>query len=164
MRTRTDVLLFALLLGALIPLEFVCALLAYETVGETTSGIYLVSIIGLNLLFLAVAFRYRAVAAIAVVGLALLIIPYQVILGDRLLRVQAEVTRLVSSVYEQKFMSGVFPSDLSGYTFSDTEMKTFIQSYQVSQTCEQFTIFYRVGSESTSHWYSSEDGWGYYPD
>lgn len=164
MRIRTDVFLFALLLGVLIPLELLCALLAYETIGEITSSIYYISIVGLNLLFLVVAFRYRVVAAMGVVGLALLIIPYQAILGNRLLRVQAEVTRLVSSVYEQKVMSGAFPSDLSGYTFSDAEMKTYIQSYQVSQTCEQFTVFYWVGTESTSHWYSSEDGWGYYPD
>jgi hypothetical protein len=164
MRTRTEPLLFALLLGVLIPLELLCALLAYETLGQVTSSIYFIGIVGLNSLFIILALRYRAAAALSVVLLALLIIPYQVVLGQRLLRVQAEATQIVAFVFEQKVQSGAFPSDLSNYTFHDADMKAYIQSYQLDEVRAQFTVFYRVGTESTSHWYSSKTGWGYYPD
>lgn len=161
---KETIIVFVLLLGVLIPLELFCAVLAYETIGEITSSLYVIGVIGLNLLFIVLAFRYRTVAALGVVVLALLVIPYQVVLGQRLLRVQAEVTHIVSYAYEQRIMSGEFPSDLSSYAFHDIAMEVYIQRYQIDQTHEQFTVFYRVGTESTSHWYSSADGWGYYPD
>jgi hypothetical protein len=164
MKTKTENFLFVLLLALLIPLELLCARLAYETLGEIISAFYFLSIIGLNLLFIILAFRYRAAAALGAVGLALLIIPYQIILGDRLIRVQAEASQIVSYVYEQKIQNGVFPSDLSCYIFHDPTMKTYIQNYQLDEVGKQFKVFYRVGTESTSHWYSSDTGWGYYPD
>ncbi len=126
--------------------------------------IYFIGVVGLNSLFIILAWRYRTAAAVSVVLLALLIIPYQVLLGQRLLRVQAETTQIVAFAFEQKAQSGAFPSDLSNYTFHDADMKAYIQSYQLDEVGEQFTVFYRVGTESTSHWYSSETGWGYYPD
>jgi hypothetical protein len=164
MKIKSEILPFILLTGALIPLEFLCALLAYETLGEITSGIYFIGIIGINLLLIVLAFRYLTVSALGVVGLALLIIPYQIMLGNRLMRVQAETTRIVSFAYEQKAKSGTFPSDLSGYAFYDVEMKPYIQSYELGEVNKQFTVFYRIGTESSSHSYSSKDGWGYYPD
>jgi hypothetical protein len=164
MKSKNETLLFALIAGILVPLEVVCALLAYETLGEITSMIYFIGIIGINTLLFLLALRYRTVAALGMVGLALLIIPYQIMLGDRLMRVQAETTRIVAFVYEQKLKNETFPSELSGYIFTDTAMKTYIQSYEIDEVSQQFTVFYRVGTESTSHWYSSEGGWGYYPD
>jgi len=161
---KETIIVFVLLLGVLIPLELFCAVLAYETIGEITSSLYVIGVIGLNLLFIMLAFRYRVAAMLGVVVLALLVIPYQVVLGQRLLKVQAEVTHIVSYAYEQRIQSGVFPSDLSGYAFHDTALEVYIQRYQLDQAQEQFTVFYRVGTENTSHWYSSTDGWGYYPD
>ena len=90
MKTRTEIIPFALLLGVLIPLELVCAALAYETIGEITSRLYIIGVIGLNALVIALAFRYRVAATLCAVALVLLVIPYQVVLGERLLRVQAE--------------------------------------------------------------------------
>jgi hypothetical protein len=86
----------------LIPLELLCARLAYETLGEIASSIYFIGVITLNIVCILIAYRYRAIAALCAVGLSLIIIPYQIMLGNRLLRVQAEVTRLVTYVYEQK--------------------------------------------------------------
>jgi hypothetical protein len=164
MKIKSETLLFILLVGTLIPLEIICALLAYETLGEITSQLYFISVIGINLLLVMLAFRYRTIATLGIVGLALLIIPYQVILGNRLIRVQAETTRIVSFVYEQNAQNGTFPTDLSKYTFHDMETKAYIQSYELDAENKHFMVFYRVGTESTSHWYSSKDGWGYYPD
>jgi len=163
-RAKTETLIFALLLGVLISLELLCAVLAYETMGAIISRLYAISIVGLNLLLIVLAFRYRVAATLGAVAVALLIIPYQVVLGHRLLRVQAEATRIVSYAYEQRVQGGVFPSDLAGYAFHDSEMKDYIQSYQLDAVGGRFTVYYRVGTESTSHWYSSTEGWGYYPD
>jgi hypothetical protein len=164
MKIKSEIFLFIILICTFVPLEILCTLLAYETLGEITSKLYLISTIGINLLLFVLFFRYQSVAILGVFVLALLIIPYQTMLGNRLMRVQAETIHIVAFVYEQKTTSGKFPSDLSRYSFHDVEMKTYIQSYQLDEADEKFTVFYRIGTESTSHWYSSKEGWGYYPD
>lgn len=164
MKTKTEIILFAILMASLIPLELFCGILAYETLGAVTSQVYLAGTLLFNLAFIILAFRYRSVAILAVIVFALLIIPYQLVLGQRLLRVQAEATRIVAYAYEQKIQTGAFPANLSGYTATDAEMMNYIQNFQLDETGEQFTVHFRVGTENTSHWYSSEDGWGYYPD
>lgn len=162
MKIRTWAVTFTLLFGSLVVIEFLCALLAYDTIGEVTSGIYILGVVLLNLMIAALAFRYRVAAVVGAVVVALLVIPYQVVLGHRLLRVQEEAGRIVAYAYEQRIHGGAFPSDLSGYKFHDAQMKTYVQDYQILG--DEFALRYRVGTESTSHWYSSVDGWGYYPD
>ena len=160
---KKENVLYILLLGLLVPIEIFCAFLAFETIGEIVSILYFF-VIGLNLLFIVLAFRCRTLAALGVVLLAIAIIPYQLYLGHRLLRVQAEASRIVSYVYEQKLDTGEYPPTLSNYKFHDPEMKQFIRSYSVEPDSSEFLLFYRVGTESTSHSYISEIGWGYYPD
>ncbi len=164
MKTKTEIILFAALMISLIPLELFCGILAYETLGAVTSQVYLVGTVLFNLAFIILAFRYPSVTILAVIIFALMVIPYQLVLGQRLLRVQAETTRIVAYAYEQKSQAGAFPANLSGYTAIDIEMFNYIQSFQLDETGEQFTVYFRVGTENTSHWYSSKDGWGYYPD
>jgi hypothetical protein len=160
---KTETWLFALLLGTLVPLEVFCAYLAYETIGEVVSVLYFLAV-GINLVFILLAVRSRSLAALGVVALALLIIPYQLFLGQRLVRVQAEATRIVSFAYEQKISTGEYPPDLGSYTFHDPEMEKYVQEYRADKSLGGFVVFYRVGTESTSHSYSPRYGWGYYPD
>lgn len=160
---KPDFILFLLLLALAIPLEIACAFLAYETLGEIHRGVYFLAI-GLNLAFVVVAFRYRMAAAIGVLVLALAIVPYQLRLGHRLLRVQAEAACIVGWAYDQKLAVGSFPANLSAYGFRDPATKRFIQSYGRSPDRGGFLLIYRVGTETTSHWYCPKDGWNYYPD
>jgi hypothetical protein len=160
---KIEVLLFVLLMAVIVPLEVVCAFLAYETIGEVISALYFLAL-GINLLFILLALRSRSLAALGVVILALVIIPYQVVLGQRLLRVQAEAARIVTFVYEHKVNSGEYPPDLADYTFNDPEMKKYVQTYNLDESRGGFVLCYRVGTESTSHWYDPDNGWGYYPD
>ena len=155
--------LFIALVGIIVPLEVLCAYLAFETIGEVTSTLYFMAI-GLNLLFIVLAIRFRTLAALSVILLALAIIPYQLLLGHRLVRVQAEASRLVTYAYEERTDTGEFPRDLANYEFHDQKMETYIQDYRVKEDGGEFSLFYRVGTETTSHYYSSELGWGYYPD
>jgi len=164
MKTKTHFFSFLLLTGILVPLELFCASLAYETIGEITSRLYFLGIIPLNLLFIALFFRFQKTAMLGVVALALIIIPYQLLLGTRLLRIQAETVRIVAYVYEEKEKTGAYPVDLSAYTFQDAHIQPFIQGYRLDPLKEHFIVYFRVGTDTTSHWYSSETGWGYYPD
>ena len=53
----------------------------------------------------------------------------------------------------------------TAYDFRAAAVRPFIQSYARNETdCGGFCLFYRVGTESTSHSYSPRNGWGYYPD
>jgi hypothetical protein len=160
---KVETWLFVLLLGVLVPLEIFCAYLAYETLGQVVSALYFLAV-GINLVFILLAVRSRSLAALGVVALALVIIPYQLLLGQRLVRVQAEAARIVSFAYEQKIATGEYPPDLASYTFYDPEMEKYVQDYQVDASLGGFVVFYRVGTETTSHSYSPRYGWGYYPD
>jgi hypothetical protein len=160
---RTEKLLLILLLAALVPLEIVCARFAYETLGEVTSSLYLLAV-GLNLVFILLAQRSRALAAVGIVLLALAIIPYQLLLGDRLLRLQDEAGRIVAYAYEEKIATGEYPPTLEAYTFHDPDVMPFIQRYDVEADGTGFTLAYRVGTENTSHTYISQTGWSYYAD
>jgi hypothetical protein len=160
---KTETLLFVLLVGFLIPLEIFCADLAFETIGEVASTLYFIAV-GINLLFLVLAFRNRMLASLGVFLLAIVIIPYQLYLSDRLVRVQTEASHIVAYVYQERIDTGEFPSNLADYEFHDREMEQFIKTYRVENDGSQFSLFYRVGTENTSHYYLSESGWGYYPD
>lgn len=102
--------------------------------------------------------------AVTCVVLAAAIIPYQLMLAKRLIDVQAEATRIVAFAYRAKADTGGFPADLSGYSFANPEVARFVQEYDRYRNTDGFQLLYRVGTESTSHWYSSKTGWGYYPD
>jgi hypothetical protein len=160
---KAEIFLFGLLVGFLVPLEVFCAYLAFETIGEIVSTLYFLAA-GLNLLFILLAFRKRTLAALGVVLLATAIIPYQLYLGNRLVRVQAEASRIVTYVYAERIDTGEYPSSLANYEFHDPGVKRFIQSYRVEDDAGAFALFFRVGTENTSHYYLSQTGWGYYPD
>jgi hypothetical protein len=155
--------LLALLMLVLVPLEVACAYLAFETLGEVTSMLYFIAV-AVNLLFILLAIRRPGAAAVGAFVLGLVIIPYQAVLGQRLIRVQAEAARIVSYAYEERLESGEFPADLAGYAFHDPGTESYIQNYSLSDEYRGFVLAYRVGTENTSHTYSPKDGWSYYPD
>ena len=166
-RITTETVLLALLALVLIALEIVSANLAYETIGAVARILYFLAI-GINLVFLLVAVRKPMVAAVGMVLLALAIVPYQFTLAQRLWRAQTEAARIVTFAYEQKLATGEYPTSLADYRYHDREMKTYIQQFQRDAAfagfIREFILCYRVGTESTSHCYSPEDGWTYYAD
>ncbi len=162
---KSETALFWMLLGCVVPIELFCAVLAYETIGEIFSTLLIFVIIVLNIAFTAIAIRRSTVlAGLAVVLLALAIVPRQLGLGLRLWGIQNEASQIVGYVYEKKIDTGEFPADLSDYTFANPDVKDLIQSYERLNDGADFMLLYYVGTETTSHWYSSETGWGYYPD
>lgn len=164
MNKKSEFILLGLLLVVVLPLEIIAAKLAFHTLGEVYQSLYFLVMIVLNLPFLILAFRSRTLAAIGIAVVALALIPYQFYLGYRLVRMQEETTRIVAYAYEHKASEGAYPADLAGYEFSDPALAAYVQEYFLSEDGADFMVRYRVGTVNTSHWYSSESGWGYYPD
>jgi len=163
MPTKIETILFALLITLLILLEVAFALLAYFTLGEVISSLYILPI-SLNLLFVLLFFRRRHVAVIGMIILALLLIPVQVVLGIEMARVQVEAARIVTYVYGYRDQTGRYPANLSEYVFHDPEMRPHFGAYQRDGEPPGFVLYYWAGSATNSYWYSSHTGWGYYPD
>jgi hypothetical protein len=56
-----------------------------------------------------------------------------------------------------------FITDLTGYRFSYPRLAGRIHYTRLRQP-GSVQVTYYVGTPSTSHWYTPEGGWGYYPD
>ena len=164
MPTKTETILFALLLSLLILVEVACALLAYFTLGEVMSAFYIVMISLLNLFCALLFFRHRRAAIVGVVSLALLIIPVQIALGIEVARVQVEAAHIVTYVYAYHDQTGQYPANLDAYTFHDPALRSRFGTYQRDSAPAGFVLYYWAGSATNSYWYSSHTGWGYYPD
>jgi hypothetical protein len=153
---------FVMLLAIAVPIEIVCAVLLYATRGDIVSGAVGMSVllnIGAILLY---TFRWR-IAAITLAGaLALSIVAFAVRDGYELLRVQEEAARTVSYVYETRISTSELPADLKGYRWQSADLARDI--HYTRESADAFTVVYSVPGSHSNYWYSSSDGWHYYPD
>ncbi len=151
------------LLGILVPLEIGCVVLCYYTVGESASGIVVVGVF-LNLGFLLLfALGGRKVSIVLVVLIAILIIPYQALLGGCWWTLHQESTNIIEYATAQRAQTGKCPSDLSQYRFRYPGTKWLIR-YRENEG--DFSVSYHIGSSNTSHDYNGRSAgrWFYYPD
>jgi hypothetical protein len=155
-------ILAIIVLGA----EFGSAALAHDTVGEVWSMILFGAVIALNGLAFAIAWMSRSAAVTAVMLLpaAILVVPRQVQLGLRLSHLQQEGRALVAYLDTVKATTGQYPSDLSGYVFQRLGNRPYFYHYSRDLQEGGFVLYYYVADASTSHRYSPQDGWTYYPD
>ncbi|RXK55049.1 hypothetical protein ESB00_03880 [Oleiharenicola lentus] len=160
---RNERIICGLIFLCCLPLEALCAYLAFETIGEIVSLLYFIAA-ALNLPLAVLAWKKPLIGAIACIVLAAAIVPYQLVLAKRLVDVQAEATRIVAFAYSTKGDTGSFPSDLRSYSFANPSVARFFQKYTRFRNSDGFQLVYRIGTVSTSHWYSTEGGWGYAPD
>lgn len=161
---RNQYVSFIALLAVLVLLEALSARLAYHTVGAVFSGLmYLAIALNLVPLVMYLAHRHLLATALALVlGLAL-VVP-QVVFGERLYALQAEAARIVAYAYDTRAQTGAFPASLDGYTFADPGLAEHFHEYGTSEEQGGLYVSYWVSTPSTSHYYSVEHGWGYYPD
>ena len=153
----------ALLFLLAIPVEIFCTYIAYYTDGDLIVGVWSTLIL-LNFIFIAIAFKYQTVAAILSSALALLLIPEIFCSCVRYIHIQDEAARIVTYAYEYKLETGNFPRDLSGYTFKYPSLKKHISKYEVDPEEGGIFLAYWINNSTAFHWYSSNRGWGYYPD
>jgi hypothetical protein len=156
--------ILVLCLVLLIPAEVICAEASFETVGEITHWMVWMAVVGGNAFVLVLAAVSRPAAIAFALVLGLIIVPYQLVLMRRHAHVQHEAARIVAYAYETRAETGAFPGDLSGYEYERPAVERFIQGYATGADYGGFRVWYRVGTPSTSHWYSPRGGWDYYPD
>lgn len=154
----------------LIFIELICARLAYFTLGEINEILFLFLILfqGIVMAAYLLGKRMRPIAW-GIASIALLIIPYQLMLTTRWFLIQRDITEIIGYIYEQRLETGEYPADLSAYPNQD-----MLQSYvrytrydegndEVNQT--YFIVSHYIGTETTQHWYDSRtQSWEYYPD
>ena len=151
-------LLFVLAALVLVPVEIFCVWSSLETQGEVIEGL-LRLMLGINLIPLAL-FWWRPQAALLVaVLLFALIVPYQLVLLNRLTRINNEVVRIVDSRLRFRATGTPLPVTLDNYTFKDPSVRQYIHSYTVSDDLSEFSLYYFVVNPGISHWYRSKDGW-----
>lgn len=154
--------ILVVLLCIVVCLEIISAILAYETLGEVFRTFYWAAI-ALNVIFVVLALRHPNAAVIAILGLALLIIPYQFWLATRLWQLQNEAAAIVAFVYQEKLATDVYPASLADYSFQNASLSPHFHYQTGSPQCA-FSVEYFVGTPTTSHSYCSSEGWSYYPD
>jgi hypothetical protein len=147
----------------LLPTEFYCVVSALETQGEVIQGL-LWMLLWLNVVWMALFWWFPRLALGGLFAMGLLIMPYQVLLLDRLTRLNAEITRLVDSRLRLRTEGQPVPSTLDDYKFSDPQLRRFIGSYGVDENGRDFYISFFVVDPGISHSYNSKTGWFYYPD
>ena len=149
---------------SLIVVELFCAKLAFETIGEVASGVYffavLLNIIPIALLLLR---KQQAVAVSVIFFIGVIIVPYQIFLGNKLLLLKEEASNITAFIYDQKIKDGNYPQNLSDYQFLHQSIKKHFD-YRIESN-DKFVVSFYVGTQGTSHFYSSEiKRWEYYPD
>ena len=144
-------------------LEKFCAELAFHTIGEVLSWLDHVFVIWLNVIpIILYAVKFRKIAVVIILALALLLIPHQLFLGYRFIQLQDEAHAIVEYAYKTKVQTGSYPEDLSKYEFKNPHLEKHIQRYESKDN--SFRFWYFVGTTGTSHSYSPDGGWFYYPD
>jgi len=152
----------------LVALEIYCAKLAFENLAEIISDFLLYIIVPINIIPILLLFSGKkirlAIGILMVLGL--IVVPYQLFLNDKLINLKEESANITAYLHKYEIVNKKLPSDLSGYTFSFPKLQKNFNYYIDKQSGkEQFYLTYFVGSNSTHHFYSSEDDkWGYNPD
>ena len=155
----------------LILIEIICAKLAFHTLGEISSHMYffVIALNSIPIIFI-LKKKQEQLATATLCIIALLIIPYQLYLGNLLLSLKEEAANITAYVYEEGLDTGEYPKDLAGYIFSTEKLKNhfryyIVQSHHASNERDGFYLDYFVGTKNTSHYYQSANRqWRYYPD
>ncbi len=71
---------------------------------------------------------------------------------------------IVAWIESQHAATGAYPADLSGYSFRFSPSPRRFQLGRYHATPSGYSVAWYVVTPSTSHWYASDTGWGYYPD
>lgn len=154
-------------------LEVAAARVAWETLGEIESALYL-GLVLLNLVPLAVYLvgttpidRPARARRLGWMGLGLLflwIVPYQAYLAWWAVRLEREAARVVGWVYEQRLSEGAYPAGLEGYEPRDARAFQELDYQPDPASPREFVVSYSIGTRTTSHWYRPSSNWFYYPD
>ncbi len=144
--------------------------LAYYTIGEIVATGYWFAILipGASFVILGLFARTRRLGYVWLLTLAAMLVPYQLALEARWYRLDAEARLITSYLKAYHAGHGAYPANLSGYSFQPPEMalefwyRTGTNGTGIPSPA--FCLGYHIGAEYTSHSYTPEGGWFYYPD
>lgn len=153
--------IFAVLLVLLFAsLEILLAANVLYTEGEVMQAFYSF-LLFLNIPIFAAAIAKPQWGAWAAVGLAVVLLPWQVFQNRRLVQLQEDVTLVIRHVDEQKSLTGKLPDNLSGYQFRHGWTKDHVRYHKKDR---EYRIDYFLNDPGIGYWYTSEGGFDYYPD
>lgn len=141
------------------------SLLQYNVIyteGEVMQGLFTL-LIGLVAACALIGFYRRKVAVWCVVlfgGSLLLWQAYQI---RQWALIHEDVVAIVRFAEDLKTKTGHYPSDLEGYVFKNPQVKTHIYRLSLDEA-QGFRISYFMNQPGITYWYSSKEGFNYYPD
>lgn len=169
--------LFTVAAAVLIPLEILCCFLSLHTI----IGIPMLLVVllvwanaGVVVFRLSKPHGYQVASWICLALIAALVIPYQCLLGLRLLHLHSEAKQIIHYAYNYKLQYGGFPRDLREYSFRHSRLRSHFVYFGGGQDDkftypfqddpkydrgDKFSLRYFVGDRSTGYWYSSRTGW-----
>jgi hypothetical protein len=165
-----DAAIFLGVASVAMALMIYAAHLAYYTIGELVDVAYGIAILvpGVSFVIMGLFAKTRRLGYVWLLTLAALLVPYQLVLEARWYRLDAEARAIISYLNACQAKHGAYPSDLSGYTFRHPELAQEFW-YRTGTTSPiipspAFQLGYQIGANSTSHIYTPECGWFFYPD
>jgi hypothetical protein len=168
--SRRKLLMVGLLFAGVVIIEVICANLSYYGLGWL-GRIVMMLAVGQN--FFVPVFYWRGLrnaALVVAVVIAILVIPYNLLLGQRLLALQDEANHVVAYINQVKEETGVYPSNLYEYRYKNWYLWGFFRIYTPQQypTMEQpFGVGYCPTAReecSYGYWYTPTYGWNYSDD
>ena len=148
-----------LLTGALV-LEIAGAQLSWHTVGEVHAAMVHLLVWFNALVVVAARLGWRRRTSIVLLTLFAMLVPYHVVLGLEWIVIHDNAERMLQTARTHQARTGVAPEALPHFEPSYVWVGEHL-SYRIHDG--EPIVHYWVGTRSTSHW-STNDGWGYYPD
>ena len=152
---------FIFLVCILSGFEYLAALVTWHTVGEISAGFPIIAIL-VNFYCIYLFFRWKPFSILCLFSLACFFVVPQIYWGVKYLLIDAEIKSIISYMNTYKKDHGLYPQNLKTYVWEYPFVQKHIQDFKVDGL--EYQITYCIATQSTSHWYSSQTGWGYYPD
>ena len=132
------------------------------TEGEVMQGLFTL-LVWLLAACILIGLRRRLLAlwCITLIGGSLLV--WQTYQTRKWAVIHEDIVAIVRFVEDSKVKTGHYPVNLDGYTFKNESVKSHIYAFESVQT-NGFRITYFMNDTGISYWYSSQAGFGYYPD
>jgi D-alanyl-lipoteichoic acid acyltransferase DltB (MBOAT superfamily) len=147
-------------------LEVLAVYLSYEHGGALNCAFMALIVLVVNLMIaLLYVFNIRKTACIASLTLFLVIVPKELFLELRHFQIKQECNNIISFLDSQKKLRGVFPRNLSNYTFALASNKNYI--ILDSDGKSTYQLRYHTGSPASAmHFYNYNSGydWQFYDD
>ncbi|RFN59489.1 hypothetical protein DZ858_05360 [Marixanthomonas ophiurae] len=161
-------------------IEIIASKMAFQNFGEVTSGFYKILIFTNILPILLFLFNFKKTALITLILIGLIIVPENLTLNNRLVKLKEESSNIILFAYQNKINNGSFPKNINEYKFKYPELKEHINytqkiinhSEDKEYIKDHFGLIYHVGTRNTSHMLMKSDyfdnsgyiQWYYYPD